>query len=96
MYALGRTPASTWGATVETARHVYLAVVRPALLYRAALWHNPKQKALSGLARKLAKYQNQGLRQVLGAFKATPTRQLETEAYVLPLDLWLNGRIARF
>jgi len=32
---------------------------------------------------------------VLGAFKATPTGQLETEAYVPPLDLWLNGRIAR-
>jgi hypothetical protein len=33
---------------------------------------------------------------VLGAFKATPIRQLETESYVSPLDLWLNGRIARF
>jgi hypothetical protein len=32
---------------------------------------------------------------VLGAFKATPIRQLETEAYVPPLDIWLNGRIAR-
>jgi hypothetical protein len=65
-------------------------------LYRAALWHSPKEKALSGLAGKLAKYQNQGLRQVLGAFKATPIKQLETEAYVPPLDLWLNGRIACF
>ena len=65
-------------------------------MYRAALWHSPKEKALSGLAGKLAKYQNQGLRQVLGAFKATPIKQLETEAYVPPLDLWLNGRIARF
>jgi hypothetical protein len=33
---------------------------------------------------------------VLGAFKATPIRQLEIEAYVPPLDLWLNGRVARF
>lgn len=33
---------------------------------------------------------------MLGAFKATPIRQLETESYVRPLDLWLNGRIARF
>jgi hypothetical protein len=33
---------------------------------------------------------------VLGAFKATPIRQLETESYVPPLDLWLNGRLARF
>ena len=33
---------------------------------------------------------------MLGAFKATPIRQLEIESYVPPLDLWLNGRIARF
>ena len=96
MYALSRTTTSTWGATLEKARHVYLAVVRPALSYGAALWHSPKGKASSGLAGKLAKYQNQGLRQVLGAFKATPIRQLETEAYIPPLDLWLNGRLARF
>ena len=56
----------------------------------------PKEKPLRGAAGKLAKHQNSGLRQVLGAFKATPVRQLETEAYVPPLDLWLNGRIARF
>ena len=33
---------------------------------------------------------------MLGAFKATPIRPLETEAYVPPLDLWLNGRTVRF
>ena len=33
---------------------------------------------------------------MLKAFKATPIRQLETESYVPPLDLWLNRRIARF
>jgi hypothetical protein len=33
---------------------------------------------------------------VLGAFKATPIRQLETKVYVPPLDLWLNSKIARF
>jgi hypothetical protein len=32
---------------------------------------------------------------VLGAFRAIPIRQLETKAYVPPLDLWLNGRTAR-
>jgi hypothetical protein len=72
---------------MEKAQHVYLAVVRLALSYRAALWHSPKGKALSRLAKKLAKYQIQGLRQVLRAFNATPIRQLETEAYVLLLDI---------
>ena len=33
---------------------------------------------------------------MLGAFHATPIRQLETEAFVSPLDLWLNGQAVRF
>jgi hypothetical protein len=95
MYALSRTATSTWGATLEKARQIYLAVIRPAVSYGAALWHRPGTKPKGPVA-KLQKHQNSGLRQVLGAFKATPIRQLETEAYVPPLDLWLNGRTARF
>jgi hypothetical protein len=37
MYALSCTTASTWGATIGMAQHIYLAVVRLALLYRATL-----------------------------------------------------------
>jgi hypothetical protein len=70
VYALSRKTASKWGATMEAARHVYLAVVRPAISYGVALWHSPKEKP-HGVARKLAKPQNKGLWQVLGAFKAT-------------------------
>src|SRR3979490_3063091 len=98
MLALQRTTASTWGATMPKARQIYQAVVRSAMSYGAAVWHQPTGNASKpkGLAAKLQKQQNQGLRTVLGAFKATPIRQLETESYVPPLDLWLNGRIARF
>jgi len=98
MLALERTTASTWGATMPKARQIYQAVVRSAMLYGAAIWHQPTSNASKpkGLAAKLQKQQNQGLRTVLGAFMATPTRQLETESYVPPLDLWLNGRVARF
>ena len=60
------------------------------------MWHQPATSKAKGVTAKLQKHQNQGLRTVLGAFKATPIRQLETEAYVPPLDLWLNGRTARF
>jgi hypothetical protein len=84
---------------MKKARLVYLAVIRSAISYGAAPWHRPvekPQKKQRGPAAKLQKHQNNGLWQVLGAFKATPIRQLETEAYVPPLDLWLNGRIARF
>jgi hypothetical protein len=97
MLALQRTTASTWGATMTKARHVYQAVIRSALLYGAALWHRPNVAAKpKGIAAKLQKQQNQGLRIVLRAFKATPIRQLETESYVPLLDLWLNRQIARF
>ena len=37
MLALQRTTASTWGATMPKARHIYQAVVRSALSYGAAL-----------------------------------------------------------
>src|SRR5450432_3506698 len=96
--ALQCITASTWGASMLKARHVYQAVVRSALSYRAALWHQPTSNVTkaTGLAARLQVQQNQGLRTVLGAFKATPIRQLETESYVPPLDLWLNGRVARF
>ena len=41
---------------MEKARHIYLAVIRPALSYGAALWHSPKKRAQSGIAGKLAKH----------------------------------------
>jgi hypothetical protein len=32
----------------------------------------------------------------MGVLKATPIGQLEAKAYVFPLDLWLDGKLARF
>jgi len=98
MLALQRTTTSTWGATMPKARQVYQAVVHPAIAHGAPAWHQPtkpKDKK-RGLARKLQDVQEQGLQTVLGAFKATPLRRLEMEAYVPPLDLWLNGRLAKY
>jgi hypothetical protein len=69
---------------MEKARQVYVAAVHPAIAYGAALWHHLGKKRPKRPATKLQKHPNAGLRQVLGAFKATPIRQLETEAY-LPL-----------
>ena len=93
--ALQRTTASTWGATMLKARQVYQAVIRPVIAYGAPAWHQPSGKP-KGLAAKLRTEQNRGLRIVLGAFKATPVRQLETEAYIPPIDIWLNGRVALY
>ena len=73
--------------------------MRPALTYGAAIWHTPTKSQSNtgqGVAAKLGKIQNKCLRTVTGAYKATPTRTLEVEAYVPPMDLFLDSRIAAF
>jgi hypothetical protein len=96
MLALQYTTASTWGATIPKARQVYQAVIYSALLYRASIWHQPLLGKPKGLVVRLQKYQNQGLRTVLGIYRATLVCILETELYILLLDLWLNRQVARF
>ena len=75
------------------ARQVYQAVIHSAMAYGAPVWHQPAetQGKPKGIAKQLQTIQNQGLQTVLGAFKATPTRKLETEAYIPLIDLWLNS-----
>jgi hypothetical protein len=50
----------------------------------------------AGAARQLSKYQNKCLRTVAGAYKATPTRILEVEACIPPLNIYLDSRVAAF
>jgi len=92
--------SSTWGASLPQARQVYSSVVRPALVYGAAIWHtpakDPRKAKAKGLAAKLQPIQNKCLRIVTGAYRATPTQSLETEAYVPPIDLYLDSRLAAF
>ena len=94
--ALTGIAASTWGCSLARAREVYTKVIRTALDYEAPAFHTPTEPRGNpkGVARILAKQQSQCLRTVLGAYRATPTAQLETEAAVLPLDIYLNSRVA--
>ena len=91
MLAMTRLGASTWGATFAKARQIYCMVVRPALTYRASVWHTrgPSGK-LAGKERRLETLQNRGLRNITGAFKRTSTATLEAEAYVSPIATQLN------
>lgn len=41
--ALSKIAAFTWGAILFKARHVYSAVVRPAMLYGSTVWHAPPE-----------------------------------------------------
>ena len=94
--ALTGIAASTWGCSLDRAREVYTKVIRTAIAYGAAVYHTPTETGgrPKGIARSLMKQQSDCLRAVLGAYKATPVRQLEVEAGVPPLDIYLNSRVA--
>ena len=96
MLALQYTTASTWGATIPRARQVYQAVICLALLYRASIWYQSSADKPKGPAARLQKQQNQRLYTVLSTYRTIPAHILETKIYILPLDLWLNGQVARF
>ena len=91
------TAASTWGATLNNARQVYSAVVRPAMTYAAATWHTPKglQRAHEKYMKQLEVIQNGCLRKVLRAFKTTNTRVLEAESGIAPIRITLDEAVLR-
>src|SRR6266511_5650201 len=69
------------------------------MTYGAGIWHIPSlenRMRPAGAARHLSKYQNKCLRTVAGAYKATPTRILELEICIPPLNIYLNSRVAAF
>src|SRR4051794_25315087 len=93
MHALTRLAASTWGCDLIRAREIYVKVIRAAIAYGAGVIHDPNRPKA---AQCLQMCQNKGLRRVLGAYKATPIRNLELEAFCPPLDLYFNKRLTDF
>jgi exonuclease III len=89
--ALDRLANSTWGASFTSARRLYTAIVRPSMAYCASAW-----SSAPSIVRKLGPTQNKCLRAVAGAYKATPTRELETETFIPPIDLYLQERSKNF
>ena len=63
------------------------------MAYGAGAFHDPKNPVV---ARKLGPSQNRCLRYITGAFKDTPTKNLEIEAFCPPLDLYFDKRLADF
>lgn len=89
---------STWGATFQRCRTIYNMVVRPMLTFAAPIWHNPAgtKEATKSHSRKLALIQNDCLRTVLGAYKATPIPVLEAEARVRPIGIQLDRLVLKY
>jgi hypothetical protein len=94
--ALGRITASTWGASFEKARLVYSATVTPAITYGAGIWHSPQgtETARKFIGKQLETLQNQGLRRILGAYKAVNSAVLEKEADIPPIEATLSKAVA--
>ena len=88
--SLSRTSYSTWGFPVLTSRLVYTAILRSLLSYAVGIWFNPLRK--SSNISSLSTFQNKCLRLIGGAFKATPSFLLESELFLLPLDLYFKFR----
>ena len=91
--ALTKIAASTWGATLLRARHVYTAVIRPAMSHGSIAWHMPaeaRKKAKVESRSKLEVIQNKCLRVIAGAYKATPIEILQAETHIPPLTQHLD------
>ena len=97
-YTLTRLAAKTWGCSLARAREIYTKVIRSAIAYGASAYHTPTEQggAPRGMAAALELTQNDCLRVVTGAYKATAIRHLESEASYPPIDLYLNKRVADF
>lgn len=90
--ALTKLTAPTWGATFMRARHVYSAVVRPAINYGSTVWHSPAgtKDAKKDTVGKFAVIQNKCLRVIAGAFRAIPVEVLHAETMMPPVQLHLD------
>ena len=96
--ALDCLAGSTWGATFARCRTVYSMVIRPMLTFAASIWHQSQgTKEFSRTpARKLGKIQNDCLRKVTGAYKATPIPVLEAESSIALLEFQLDRLVMRY
>ena len=92
--SLSRTSYSTWGFPLLTARLIFTAILRSILSYAVGIWYSPLRKA-SNIS-SLMTFQNKCLRLIGGAFKATPVYLLESELFLLPLDIYFKFRTACF
>jgi hypothetical protein len=95
--ALQSITGSTWGYGTSASRLIYVAMIRPAMVYGASAWYTPEgiKGARKGVASKLKSLQGKHLRVIAGAYKATSTEALEIETHTQPIDITLEDRVAR-
>lgn len=95
--ALSRLTTSTWGVCFAKARHVYNAVIRPAITFGSSIWHSPcgAPDSIKKTDKLLNDIQRECLRVVSGGFRATPQPIIEVETHMMPINLHLAHLQAR-
>jgi hypothetical protein len=91
--SFGRIVRSTWGASFCQARLLYNSTVRPALAFGASVWSS-SGGGPSLVEKQGSLVQNRCLRGITGGYKATPIRELETEAAIAPFDVYTREACA--
>lgn len=81
LYGLQRLGNTQRGLSLQAARQLYVACVNSVGDFGVPVWWNKKR---ASLANRYEKLQHQALIQILGAFKASPTRAMEIEAGLPP------------
>jgi hypothetical protein len=72
------------GLTTQATRQLYTACVSSIADYGIQLWWGKRKNSL---LKEYQSLQNAALRQILGAFKGSPTKAIEIEAAILPVSL---------
>ena len=94
--------ASTWGTTPNQLRQLYLQKTRPGISYACGVWFltgtgtHARWRINNGLILKLEKFQNVELRRINGAYKSSPIQCLQKEAYVEPMEMYLERVATQF
>ena len=72
------------GLSTQATRQLYTACVSSIADYGVQLWWGKRKQSL---LKEYQQLQNSALRQILGAFKGSPTKAMEVEAAILPISL---------
>lgn len=96
--ALTKLTGSTWGLPLIYSRQAYTAIIRLVKTYASHVWHQPlpHRKRKDCLTSQLSIVQNQCLRSLTGAFRATPIPAMENLAFIPPLDIYLTTQTALY
>ena len=87
-----RITQSTWGLAFRQVKQIYTAVIRPTLTHAAPIWCKDAagNTPPASLIEPIRKVHVQGVRRILGAYRAASAASLEHEAGVPPIGLYID------